>query len=275
MYSETKSHYITDSRNLTHVYGSSLLIAFLMTVASVLGLFNPDAVYPSEDLRQSFFANDVVNLVIGLPTLLGAVWLAWRGRLTGLLFWPGALMFVLYNYFAYALSVPVSWIYLLYLTLVVLSLYTMIALMMRIDVDAVEQRLAGAVPVKLSAAVLIILGTFNFLRVFIVVANSLTNPGSVLATDLVVLPSDFFVSPAWILGGVLLWRRTALGYASGLGLLFQGSMLFIGLIAFLLLQPLMTDAAFEIFDVIVVAIMGLICFIPFGLFLKGTLQGAK
>ncbi len=272
MSSDTKTQYLSGSRNLSFAYGTSLLIALLMTLASILGLINPDAVYPSEDLRQSFFANDVVNLVIGLPTLLGALWLAWRGSLTGLLFWPGALMFVLYNYFAYALSVPVSWIYLLHLTLVVLSLYTMIALMMRIDVDAVSEKLVGAVPARFSAAILIILGTLNFLRVFIVVANSLADPGSVPATDLVVLPSDFFVSPAWILGGVLLWRRTALGYTSGLGLLFQGSMLFIGLIAFLLLQPVMTNASFELIDVIVVTIMGLICFIPFGLFLKGTLQ---
>lgn len=275
MTSEAKTQTIFGDRNLIPAYGLSILIALLMTVVSVLGLINPDAIYPTEDLRQSFFANDVVNLVIGLPTLLGAVWLAWRGRLTGLLFWPGALMFVLYNYLAYALSVPVSWIYLSYLTLVVLSLYTMIGLLVNMDVDDVGQRLAGAVPVRLSAAVLIILGTFNFLRVFIVVANSLANPGSVPATDLVILPSDFFVSPAWIIGGVMLWRRTALGYASGLGLLFQGSMLFIGLIAFLILQPLMTEADFALLDVLVVAIMGLICFVPFGLYIKGTIQAAK
>jgi hypothetical protein len=57
---------------------------------------------------------------------------------------------------------------------------------------------------------------------------------------------------------------------AGLGLLFQGSMLFIGLIIFLLLQPLLTSAPFSIVDVIVVLVMGLICFIPFGLFVRGV-----
>jgi hypothetical protein len=36
-------------------------------------------------------ANNVGNLVIGLAILLGAMGLARRGRLIGLLFWPGAL----------------------------------------------------------------------------------------------------------------------------------------------------------------------------------------
>jgi hypothetical protein len=57
---------------------------------------------------------------------------------------------------------------------------------------------------------------------------------------------------------------------SGLGLLFQGSMLFIALIAFLLLQPLLNDVPFVVMDVVVIAVMGLICFIPFALFVRGV-----
>lgn len=57
-------------------------------------------------------------------------------------------------------------------------------------------------------------------------------------------------------------------FVSGLGLLFSASILFIGLIGFLLLQPLMTDAPFARIDVIVVFFMGFICFIPFYLYLR-------
>jgi hypothetical protein len=258
------------NRNLTLAYLLSLLIAVLMTVASALGLINSQAIYSTEMLRQSFFANDVVNLVIGLPALLGALWLTWRGRLVGLLFWPGALMFVLYTYIAYIFSMPMSWCYLLYITLVALSVYTMIGLMTCIHVDEVGRCLEGVAPARLSAAVLILLGVFNFLRVFVVMATAIADPMAVPATELSILPSDFFLSPAWIIGGVLLWQRKALGYASGLALLYQGCMLFIGLIAFLLLQPLLTEAPFAPVDVIVVFIMGLICFIPFALFIRGV-----
>jgi hypothetical protein len=93
-----------------------------------------------------------------------------------------------------------------------------------------------------------------------------------LAPNLGVLVADLVLSTAWILGGVALIRRQPLGYASGLGLLFAGSMLFIGLIFFLLLQPLVTGAAFVLTDVVVVAVMGLVCFVPFGLYARGVLS---
>ena len=85
--------------------------------------------------------------------------------------------------------------------------------------------------------------------------------------------ADFLASPAWIIGGVLLWRRKALGYAGGLGLLFSLSMLFIGLIVLMILQPVLMETPFAPADVIVVAAMGLVCFVPFGLFLRGVISG--
>jgi hypothetical protein len=69
-----------------------------------------------------------------------------------------------------------------------------------------------------------------------------------------------------------LLRQQALGYVGGTGLLFLGSMLFVGLILFLLLQPLLTDAQFVLTDIIVTFVMGLICFIPFGFFLRGVIR---
>jgi hypothetical protein len=49
-------------------------------------------------------------------------------------------------------------------------------------------------------------------------------------------------------------------------------MLFIGLIAFFILQPLLTTAPFALQDAIVISIMGLVIFIPFELFLRGILS---
>jgi len=54
-------------------------------------------------------------------------------------------------------------------------------------------------------------------------------------------------------------------------MLFQGSMLFIALIIFLLLQPFLTTAPLAIADIVVIFMMGLICFIPFALFVRGAM----
>jgi hypothetical protein len=90
-----------------------------------------------------------------------------------------------------------------------------------------------------------------------------------------VLIADIVLSLLCIAGGGLLLQQKPLGYVSGLGLLFATSMLFVGLILFLLLQPVLFDAPFVLMDVIVVAGMGLIFFIPFGLFLRGVMSRSR
>jgi hypothetical protein len=94
-------------------------------------------------------------------------------------------------------------------------------------------------------------------------------------SEIGVLTADMILSVIWIAGGVGLLLRKPLGYASGLGLLFSGSMLFVALIAFLLLGPLLLDLPFALTDLIVVIIMGMSCFIPFLLFCRGALGGGK
>jgi hypothetical protein len=241
-----------------------------MTAASVAGLQNRGAIYPTDELIRSFVPNDMVNLLIGLPILLGSMWLAWRGKLVGLLCWTGALFFVSYNYIAYAFAMPLNWAFLLHLVLVALSVYTLIGLIADIDGSLVQQRLRGAVPERFAGGVLAGLGFLFLLRVIGVLVNAITSGVPLAETELAVNIADFLTTPAWVIGGILLWRRNAFGYVTVLGLLFQGSMLFSALIVFLLLQPFLTGAPFAVIDVIVIFVMGLICFIPFALFARGV-----
>jgi hypothetical protein len=256
--------------NFALIYVLSSFIAILMVLVSVIGLLYRDAIYPTKGLFQSFVPNDVVNLFIGVPILLGSMWLTGRGKLIGLLCWPGALLFVLYNYIAYVFAMPLNAVFLLHLTLITLSVYTAIGLVTSIDGEAVQQRLADSVPKRVAGGILTGLGILFFLRVIGVTVNAFVNQTPIAETELAVQIADFLVTPTWIIGGILLWRRKALGYVTGLGLLFQASMLFIGLIVFLLLQPFLTAAPFVLTDVIVISIMGLVCFIPFVLFVRGV-----
>ena len=256
--------------DLTWMYALSLVVAVLLAAASVAGLVFRAGVYPADEFVRSFVPNDVVNLAIGLPILLGSMWLARSGRLIGLLCWPGALFFVLYNYIGYAFALPLTAAFLLHLALVASSAYTLIGLVATIDGDAVRGRLAGAVPERLAGGILAGLGLLFFLRVIGVIGGALAGQAAVAETERAVQTADFLTTPAWVIGGILLWRRKELGYVAGLGLLFQASMLFIALIAFLLLQPLLTTAPLALTDVHVIFVMGLICFIPFALFVRGV-----
>ncbi len=256
--------------NLALAYAISLVIAALMAIASVAGLLYQTIIYPTDELLQSFVPNDVVNLFIGVPILLGSLWLARRGKLIGLLFWPGALFYVFYTYIIYVFSMPLNVAFLLHLTLVTLSAYTMIGVVASIDGKAVQHRLTGAVPERAGGGVLAGLGILFFVRVTGVMVNALISQTPLPTAELALHVSDFMISPAWVIGGVLLWRRQALGYVTGLGLLFQASMSFIGLIVVLILRPFITAAQFVLSDVLVVFVMGMVCFIPFGLFVRGA-----
>jgi hypothetical protein len=258
--------------DLASLYALSFIIAILMAAASVAGLLYRTVVYPTDELLRSFVPSNAVHLLIGLPILLGSIWLTWRGKLIGLLFWPGALFFVLYNSIVYVLALPLNIAFLMHLTLVTMSTYTLIGLVASIDRQIVQHRLAGAVPERLAGGVVAGMGLLFLLRVIGVLANALTSQTAMAATELALNTVDFLIAPAFLIGGVSLWRRKGLGYVTGLGLLFQASMLFIGLIISLMLQSLLTTAPFALVDVLVIFVMGLICFIPFALFVRGVVS---
>jgi hypothetical protein len=256
--------------DLTLIYTLSFIIVILMAAAPITGLLYRTVVYPTDDLYQSSVPTDVTVLFIGLPMLLGSMWLTRRGKLMGLLFWPGTLFFVLYNYLVYAFAMPLNVAFLLHLALVMLSVYTLIGLVTSIDGRRVQQKLAGAVSERLAGGILAGLGLLFFLRVIGAMVNAVISQTPIARSELALHASDFLIAPAWVVCGILLWRRKEFGYVSGLGLLFQASMLFIGLVIVLLLQPLLTTAPFVLSDVIAVFVMGFICFIPLALYVRGV-----
>ena len=153
-------------RDLTLAYRTSLLIALLMVVVSVGGLaWGSTSLYGVDQNRAlgvsastagvlvpGFLVQDVFNLAVGLPILVGVLWLARRGSLIGLLLWPGALFYLAYTYVHYLVGAPFSALFLGYVAVVALSAYTTIGLVASIDCDTVRQRLSGAVRPRLVGA---------------------------------------------------------------------------------------------------------------------------
>ena len=85
------------AHNLALVYAASLLLTVLMAAASVAGvILGPTGLYGGDPtVVPVFVGQDTANLAIGLPILLGTLWLTRRGLLVGLLLLPGALYYVL------------------------------------------------------------------------------------------------------------------------------------------------------------------------------------
>ncbi|HUW12114.1 MAG TPA: hypothetical protein VM537_20470, partial [Anaerolineae bacterium] len=271
---ESRSASLPITRDLTLAYVVSLVIALIMTVAAVIGLLFRTDIYPTDELILSFVPVDLFHLVVGLPILLGSMWLARRGKLIGLLCWPGALLYVLYSYITNLIGVPFGVLFLPYLLLVTLSAYTTIGLVASIDGQAVRQWLTGVVPAKAAGGILVVLTS---LFIVINVANIVTALASQTPDDalgrICVWIADFTaVIPACLVGGLLLWRREALGYVGGVGLLLQYSLLLAGAIPCMVFPALYNVSPIDVTGIVLVLVWGVMCFIPFVLFVRGIVR---
>ncbi len=250
----------------------STAVALIMTVISGLGFLLPDMFYPAPGLVEQYLANDLVNIILGLPLFIAALVLSRRGKLLGLLLLPGALIYVIYNNVGYALGRPWGWISIINLGLVILSFITLIILLKIMDHQAVMEILEGKVGEKAAGWILVIFGlAFIGLAVTTIVTGIQEGSIPPLGENAVAV-ADILVSLGWVGGGITLLRKKSLGFSTGLGLLVAVSFLFLGLILFFFLAPLVTDRVFDWIEVITVLAMGLVCFFPTGLFWRGVVR---
>jgi hypothetical protein len=262
------------TRSLTGGYAATFIIASLMTAMSIAGLLASHGLYRTEEMRVGFVATDMVNLALVAPLLLWGCVRARRGSLVGYVVWIGSLLVVNYHSIAYAVANPMMWQSVAYVTLVGLTAWALSLLIGRIDLPEIRRRLDGAVPERCTGAVLIVLGLLFLLRAGSSIIGALGAGEALPPTEC----ADFLVSLLWIIGGAILWQKKALGYILGAGLIVQASMLFGGLLLYFLVLPIVSNTPFPLEDFIVIFLMGWVCYIPLGLYIRGIhkrSRGAK
>ena len=95
--------------DLTRPIMLTYILLVLMTILSAASFLLPEVFYPAESQRLTFLTNDLVNLIVGVPLFILVLNLIRKERLIGLILWPGALFYVIYNYLAYFLGMSFSW----------------------------------------------------------------------------------------------------------------------------------------------------------------------
>ena len=94
-----------------------------------------------------------------------------------------------------------------------------------------------------------------------------------LAVDIVTLSTwitDFVLSPALIVGGIMLWQRKALGYVVGAALLFQFVALTIGIIPVVVIQALILDNPIDVVSLVVIVIFAALSILLLRFFVRGA-----
>jgi hypothetical protein len=196
------------------IWGTNAL-AVLLLICSIVGLlFGADGFYAAnpETLPQ-ILGQDLITLVLGVPLLLGCVKLTQKGSLKGVLLWTGLLFYFAYSYYFYVVGVRFNALFLVYIAIVALSLYGLLALLIQLQGIAMQDYLSSKIPTRSIAAFLLTMAGM-FTALWIGVTLSKLFAGSALSpVERYVIGIDGMVLlPLMFIGGWLLWRNRPWGY---------------------------------------------------------------
>jgi len=209
-------------------YILSAALAAFMVSQSVLGLVFPGQYRDVEWIRVTWFGNDWVTLVVGVPLLVASVLLARGGSVRGLLLWLGMLGYGAYNYAYYMLGAALNAFFPLYIAALLLSVVTLILALSRIDVAEVAASFRPKTPARIVGGYLVFVAaglTFVWMAMWAAyVFAGRPTPIEPEAFQLVAALDITVMVPTLASGGVLLWRRNAWGYIVAAIAGIQGSL---------------------------------------------------
>lgn len=197
-------------------YFLSLLIAALMAAQSLLGLALAEQYRDVEWIRATWFGNDWVTLVLGVPLLCAGLLLARGGSRRGLLLWFGMLGYCIYNYAFYMLGAVLNAFFPVYVILFVASGIALILALSGISARGIADRFRPETPVRwLGGYYLFVAGGLTLVWVItwwghVFAGQAL--PVEEAAFRLIAALDLTLMVPALAAGGILLWRRNAWGY---------------------------------------------------------------
>jgi hypothetical protein len=186
------------------IVASAAAVALLMATAAGIGLLEP-GIYRDNDLvRAGWLGNDVVTLLVVVPSLAWAIARARRGSARGLLVCMGLAAYAVYGYAFYLFGAAFNAAFLLYVAIVTAATVALIlglssdvvgTLAARVEVRG-SHRVVGAVVAAVAAA----LGLF-WIGVSLSHGFSGEVPGMVSATN----------HPTNVTGALDLWLVTTFG----------------------------------------------------------------
>lgn len=201
-------------------YIMTIFIIVLTLVAAVGGLFI-DGLYTdtSSFALNAWFANDIIIIAVDLPLMIAALILSIRGSLRGQLVWLGMVEFTIYNYSYYLFGAALNSLFLVYVALFSLSMYTIVFGLIYLDYNRIDKSFKKKTPVKGISIFMILLAVtlggawilqwVNFVRT--------GNPPQIMSnlnsTNNLVASLDLtFVVPLCFVAAYYLWTRRPIGY---------------------------------------------------------------
>lgn len=195
---------------------TSIIIGALSLYASLSGLFQP-LTYSRETANWILQAlgQDVGNL-LAIPALLISSYLLFKKSDKSFLIWLGVLIYFIYAYLVYAFFIHFNFLFLVYVTILGLSTYTLIGGLLQQDKSLGHLSIKSGKPAGFLLILIGILFGFLWLSEILSALLSQQDPKSIVIVGLWVNPIHVIdlslVLPGMIITGVMLIRKKSLGY---------------------------------------------------------------
>lgn len=194
-------------------------LAVVTLIHAAIGAFFPGIFRDPPMTAGNAQGTALVIVIVAIPVLVASMILAVRGSWRAQILWLGTLGYILYNAVIFAFAVAFNPLFLLYVASLSLSLWSIVVLLIRVNVDEMRTRFASTMPVRMFAVYVIVVSALFFVTwmrqivpamfesaapVFLQGTNLLTSPVHVLDLG--------FALPLSVLGAVWLWQRKSWGY---------------------------------------------------------------
>jgi hypothetical protein len=217
----------------------SVPIAALAIAGSVVGIVFDHSIYSKETANWAAqsVGQDIANLV-AFPALLALAFAAARGSLRAYLGWIGILVYSVYTYAIYTFDVHFGPLFLVWVGVFGLSIYTLIAGLAAIDPVRVKSRFTGRAPIRFTSVLLVGIGSVFYLLWLSEIIPAMiagTTPEALrevgLPTNPVhVLDLAVFL-PSTVVAGVFLSKRRVWGYVLAPVMLVAMAFLGLGIVS--------------------------------------------
>jgi len=206
---------------------ASAIVVILMLVESVLGLLVHDLYHEDRWGVAAARGNDLITLALVAPMLALAV--ARRQRPRWVLVWLGGLFYGVYNFAYYAFGMAFNDVFLLHVATMALAIVALVCLVSNLDATEVtsslnvrpSDRLIAGYMALVGSALIVAWGGFS-LR-YAITGELPRDVMPPTAVHLVYALDMSLLAPAFLAGGLLLWRRSAWGYVLGVAVNLFGA----------------------------------------------------
>lgn len=221
-------------------------IAALTAYAAANGLFNSGLyVEDAPSLVAQALGQDLITLVVALPTLIISMIYAYQGSTRGRLVWLGSVTYLLYTYISYSVMSQFNAMFLAYVGISGLALYALIGGIVSTDREAVVAAFGPRTPRLIVGVFMVLVAALFYwlwLSDVLPAVQMGTAPQSVLEADIPTNPIHVldmaWILPAMVIGALALFRKRPLGYIIAGALLSYAVLLALAINAMVVAQAI-------------------------------------